>query len=110
MCSAQVRRGIVIRAISLKVTACFAVGQELTGFGNITADPHPSHFHVVALDVAAEFVVAVEALGLVVAERAKGGFALGLASRLTCDGGLVTDYAVFGRDGDSLWLEFFVTR
>lgn len=75
------RGSIVIRAISFFIPACFAVGEKGAGGVCFLADPDFAGSAVLAVDVSAEFVFAVETLGLIVAQGALGRFA-GVCGRI----------------------------
>lgn len=98
--AAEMGRRVVVGAVGLAVAAGFAVREEGAGFADVFADPDAADVQVMAFHVAAEFVVAVEAVGLVVAEAAEGGLALHGHSRLGCYLSFASELAVFTLDDD----------
>ena len=71
-------------------------------FGDVAAHPDAADFHVVAFDVAAEFVVSVKALRLVIAEGAEGGLTMHLHAWLAGNLSFVSYGAVLCYDRDGL--------
>lgn len=102
--AAQVRGGVVVGAVRLAGAARLAVGQECPRGRGVLADPDAADRRVVAVHVPAQLVVAVKALGLVVAEPAKGRLAERRLANGPRDLGLVLDRAVLGLDRDDLGL------
>ena len=89
VCATQVRSSVVVGAVGLASAARFAIGEELAVSRGIFADPHSAEMLVVTLDVAAQFVVAVKALRLIIAELAEGCLAWWLLTDGAGDFGFV---------------------
>lgn len=70
MRAAQMRCGVIVCAVSFTVTAGFAVREEILAGRDIYTDPDLADGCVYAIDVAAQFVLTVEAFWLVVADVA----------------------------------------
>ena len=67
----EVGRGVVIGAIGFHIAAVFAIGEEGLVWGDVFADPHLSIPTVGSFDVTAQFVIAMEAIFVIVANGAE---------------------------------------